>query len=54
MSRHHGRDPEIGQLDSTILIRQDIGPFDVAMYHALRMQVDQALQDLEGYRVRIA
>lgn len=52
MPRHHSRDPEIGQLDGAIFVRQDVGSFDVAMYHTLGMQVDQALQDLKWQMVR--
>lgn len=49
-------DSKVGELDTAILIREDVGTLDVAVYDALLMQVHETFQYLrdvhayEGFR----
>ena len=38
--------PEIGQFDVAVLGGQDVGPFDVPVQHALRVEISQPAEDL--------
>lgn len=41
-----GSDSKIGQLHRPILVGEDVGTFNITVYHTLVMQVDEAIEDL--------
>jgi hypothetical protein len=45
-SSSRARDTEISQLDTTVLVRQDIRSFDISVDHTLIVQIHEPLQDL--------
>lgn len=40
------RDTKVGQLNTTVLVRENIGTLDVAMYDTLIVEVDETFENL--------
>lgn len=43
---HHRRYTKVSELDASVLVREDVGAFDVSVDDTLRVQVDEPLEDL--------